>query len=81
MTVAGLAYIWEVWLDILNAGISCCCFSYEPGKVVPSGNANSNLNNPPSHNVLSLPGIPHSHFFKSRMPAGVRTGFAKKPKG
>lgn len=48
---------------------------------IPSGNRTSNLKRPPSHRVLSFPGIPHSHFFKSNIPVGVRTGLAKKPNG
>jgi len=46
-----------------------------------SGNATSSLNSPPSQSVLSFPGTPQSHFFKSRTPWGLRMGFAKKPKG
>lgn len=48
---------------------------------LPSGNAMVSLNRPPSQIVLSLPGIPHSQFFRSKTPSFVRAGFAKKPKG
>lgn len=39
------------------------------------------LNRPPSQMVFSLPGIPHSHTFRSRVPAAVRAGLAQKPNG
>ena len=48
---------------------------------LPSGKSTSSLNRPPSQSVLSFPGTPHSHFFRSKTPCVVRTGFAKKPKG
>ena len=48
---------------------------------LPSGNSTSSLKSPPSQSVFSLPGMPHSHFFKSRVPVVVLAGLAKKPKG
>lgn len=35
---------------------------------IPSGKMTSSLNRPVSQMVFSLPGIEHSHFFKSRVP-------------
>lgn len=42
----------------------------------PSGKMTLNLNRPPSHKVFSLPGMPHSQFFRSRTPFSLRCGFA-----
>ena len=47
----------------------------------PSGKVTSSLKRPPSHKVFSLPGIPHSHLFRSSTPCPVRCGLAKNPKG
>jgi hypothetical protein len=46
-----------------------------------SGNWTSSLKRPPSHRVFSLPGIEHSHFWRSRPPCEFFAGFATKPKG
>lgn len=35
---------------------------------IPSGKMTSSLNRPVSQMVFSLPGMEHSHFFKSRVP-------------
>lgn len=35
---------------------------------IPSGKMTSSLNRPVSQIVFSLPGMQHSHFFKSRVP-------------
>lgn len=48
---------------------------------VPSGKRTSSLKRPPSHRVLSLPGMQHSHFFRSSVPWAVFAGFATNPKG
>jgi hypothetical protein len=73
-------YTWVVWWDILwdivRAGLLLNIIEH-----VPSGNKTSSLNSPPSQTVLSFPGTPHSHLFKSKSPCWVRAGFAKKPKG
>lgn len=47
----------------------------------PSGNVMVILKTPPSHIVLSLPGMPHSHVLRSMTPFLPLTGRAQKPKG
>lgn len=63
------AYTWAALLGTLRTMIS----GDSPRHVAhagcsPSGNATSSLNRPPSHSVLSLPGMEHSHFFRSNVP-------------